>query len=30
LWSVGTYLLSGAVCTLAALGINKEFARKQG
>ncbi|WP_442678248.1 MFS transporter [Sphingomonas sp. ASY06-1R] len=30
LWSVGAYLLSGAVCTLAALGINKEFARKQG
>lgn len=27
LWSVGVYLLSGAVCTLAALGINKEWAR---
>lgn len=27
LWSVGAYLLSGAVCTLAALGINKEWAR---
>ncbi|WP_116090083.1 MFS transporter [Sphingomonas crusticola] len=30
LWSVGAYLLSGAICTLAALGINKEWARKQG
>ncbi|MEO6247270.1 MAG: MFS transporter [Sphingomicrobium sp.] len=28
LWSVGAYLLSGAVCTLGALGINKEWARK--
>lgn len=28
LWSVGMYLLSGAICTLAALGINKELARK--
>jgi MFS family permease len=28
LWSVGAYLLSGAVCTLAALGINKEWGRK--
>jgi len=28
LWSVGAYLLSGAVCTLVALGINKEWARK--
>ncbi|ATY33370.1 MFS transporter [Sphingomonas psychrotolerans] len=28
LWSVGVYLLSGAVCTLAALGINKEWARR--
>ncbi|UZK65889.1 MFS transporter [Sphingomonas sp. M1-B02] len=28
LWSVGAYLLSGAVCTLAALAINKEWARK--
>ncbi|WP_085808476.1 MFS transporter [Sphingomonas sp. TZW2008] len=28
LWSVGVYLLSGAVCTLGALAINKEWARK--
>jgi len=28
LWSVGVYLLSGAICTLAALGINKEWARR--
>jgi len=28
LWSVGAYLLSGAICTLAALGINKEWAGK--
>jgi MFS family permease len=28
LWSVGAYLLSGAVCTLAALVINREWARK--
>ncbi|TGX54797.1 MFS transporter [Sphingomonas gei] len=28
LWSVGVYLLSGALCTLAALGINKEWARR--
>jgi hypothetical protein len=27
LWSVGAYLLSGAICTLAALAINKEWAR---
>ncbi|HWK34707.1 MAG TPA: MFS transporter, partial [Sphingomonas sp.] len=27
LWSVGVYLLSGAICTLAALAINKEWAR---
>lgn len=26
--SVGAYLFSGAVCTLAALGINREWARK--
>ena len=26
LWSVGAYLLSGALCTLVALGINKEWA----
>jgi MFS family permease len=29
LWSVGAYLLSGAVCTLAALVINREWARKE-
>ncbi|MHA6723669.1 MFS transporter [Sphingomonas sp. RS2018] len=28
LWSVGLYLLSGAICTLAALAINKEWARE--
>ncbi|RYD58480.1 MAG: MFS transporter [Sphingomonadales bacterium] len=28
LWSVGAYLLSGAICTLAALGINKEWAKQ--
>ena len=28
LWSVGLYLLSGVVCTLAALTINKEWARR--
>ncbi|MDV3459293.1 MFS transporter [Sphingomonas sp. HF-S4] len=28
LWSVGAYLLSGAICTLAALGINKEWAQR--
>jgi MFS family permease len=27
LWSVGGYLLSGAICTLAALALNKDFAR---
>lgn len=27
LWSVGAYLLSGAICTLVALAINKEWAR---
>jgi MFS family permease len=26
LWSVGVYLLSGAICTLAALGLDKEAA----
>ena len=26
LWSVGAYLLSGALCTLAALAVNKEWA----
>ncbi|HEX8414227.1 MAG TPA: MFS transporter [Sphingomicrobium sp.] len=29
LWSVGAYLLSGAICTLAALAINKEWAGKR-
>ena len=29
LWAVGAYLLSGAVCTLAALGINRELGRKE-
>lgn len=28
--SVGAYLLSGAICTLAALGINREWGRKGG
>lgn len=28
LWSVGAYLLSGAVCTLAALAINRDWAKK--
>lgn len=28
LWSVGAYLLSGAACTLAALVINRDWARK--
>jgi MFS family permease len=28
LWSVGAYLLSGAACTLAALAINRDWARK--
>lgn len=27
LWSVGAYLLSGAACTLAALAINRDWAR---
>ena len=27
LWSVGVYLLSGAICTLAALAINRDWAR---
>ncbi len=30
LWSVGVYLLSGAICTLVALGINRDWARKAG
>jgi MFS family permease len=29
LWSVGLYLLSGVMCTLAALAINREWARKE-
>jgi MFS family permease len=28
LWSVGAYLLSGAICTLAALALNKEWAQR--
>ena len=28
LWSVGLYLLSGALCTLGALAINKEWAKR--
>lgn len=28
LWSIGAYLLSGVVCTLAALAINRDWARK--
>jgi len=28
LWSVGLYLLSGVICTLGALAINKEWARR--
>ena len=28
LWSVGLYLLSGVLCTLAALGISREWGRK--
>ncbi|SOB80950.1 Predicted arabinose efflux permease, MFS family [Sphingomonas guangdongensis] len=30
LWSVGVYLASGVICTLAALGINKELGRAKG
>jgi MFS family permease len=30
LWSVGLYLLSGVICTLGALAINKEWAKKEG
>ena len=29
LWSVGAYLLSGVACTLGALALNKELARRQ-
>lgn len=29
LWSVGLYLLSGVLCTLAALGINREWGRRE-
>ncbi|RIX27086.1 MFS transporter [Sphingomonas edaphi] len=28
LWSVGLYLLSGVICTLGALAINREFAQR--
>jgi MFS family permease len=28
LWSVGAYLLSGAICTIAALVINRDWARR--
>ena len=28
LWSVGAYLLSGAICTLGALAVNREWGRK--
>jgi len=28
LWAVGLYLLSGVICTLTALGINREWGRK--
>jgi MFS family permease len=28
LWSVGVYLLSGVICTLAALAINRDWAKK--
>ncbi len=30
LWSVGLYLLSGVICTLGALAINKEWAMREG
>jgi MFS family permease len=30
LWSVGLYLLSGVICTLGALAINKEWAKREG
>jgi hypothetical protein len=30
LWSVGLYLLSGVVCTLGALYINREWAGRRG
>ena len=29
LWAVGLYLLSGALCTLVALGINREWAARE-
>ena len=29
LWSVGVYLLSGVICTLAALAINREWGRRE-
>lgn len=28
LWAMGAYLLSGAICTLAALGINREWGKR--
>jgi MFS family permease len=28
LWSIGLYLLSGVICTLAALGLNRQLARR--
>ncbi len=28
LWSVGAYLLSGSICTLAALGINRDWGQR--
>ena len=28
LWSVGLYLLSGVICTLGALAINREFGKR--
>ena len=28
LWSVGLYLLSGVLCTLGALAINREFGKR--
>jgi hypothetical protein len=30
LLSVGAYLLSGAICTVAALAISKEWASREG
>ena len=28
-WSVGIYLLSGAICTVAALALNREWGRSE-